>query len=245
MSQATPDPDLDTLALSHLALRMALGVIGLCLPVVLILGTAITEVTPYRTLISAHYYAPNLGPVFVGSLCAIGVFLLYYRGYPNRSDAYVHPLMRTAPGRMASVWLTDRSVTNLAGIGALGTALFPTCLGPDLQPAGVRCTEGGHLGFAALFFLALTYMSLVQFTRSDRPRAAWDAEKRRDNAIHTTCGLVMAGCLGVIALDAATRLFPSGSAAVFWLEAVAVWAFGISWLVKGRALRDRRNPGPG
>lgn len=221
---------------------MALGVVGFCLPFTLILGSLTTNLTPYRTSISAHYYAPNFGAVFVGGLYAISVFLLCYKGYPKRPDAYAHPLMRTAMGRPAEVWLTDRSVTSPAGLGAIGTALFPTCIDVTLQPIGVGCTEGGHLAFAALFLVALTSMSRFRFARSDTPKAAWDPEKRRDNAIHTTCGLVMAGCLALIALDAVTHLFGRGSHAVFWLEAVAVWAFAASWLVKGRALHERRAP---
>jgi hypothetical protein len=35
-------------------------------------------------------------------------------------------------------------------------------------------------------------------------------------------------------LDESTR---HAISLVFWMEALAVWAFGISWLVKGKAMR--------
>ena len=231
-----PASEPEALALSHLRLRQGLGVIGLLMPVVLILAAFCVDLSRYRTSISAHYYAPNLDAVFIGSLCAIGVFLFYYRGYPNRDDAYVRRVLPAGMGRMAQRWLTDSFVTTLAGLGAIGTALFPTCLDRCRQPPEIACAEWLHYGCAALFLLALTYMSLFQFTRSSTAREKWETEKRRDNAIHTVCGVIMFGCLVVIALNSGVGLFDPKGPAVFWLEAVAVWAFAVSWLVKGRML---------
>ena len=233
-----PGDDTATFALSYLALRRFLGLLGLALPVILILGRAGIDLTPYQTSISAHYYAPNLGDVFVACLAAIGVFLLYYKGFPNTDDAYRHPFLLTPLGRWLDRHLTDARVTTAAGFGALGTALVPTCLGPSVIPLrAAACSEGLHLSFAAVFFLSLTYMSLFQFTRSRHARKDWTAEKRFSNLAHVACGSVMAGCLLLIGVDflvGGLRFLPNP---VFVLETLAVWAFAISWLVKGDSLQ--------
>jgi len=58
----------------------------------------------FQTSISAYYW--TLDPernAFVGVLCAVGVFLLLYKGYS---------------------WFEDR-VLDLAGVSAVGIAFFP------------------------------------------------------------------------------------------------------------------------
>lgn len=233
-----PDDDNATFALSYLALRRFLGLLGFALPVILLLGRAQIDVTDYQTSISAHYYAPTLGDVFVGSLAAIGVFLMYYKGFPNGADAYRHPFLLTPLGRWLDRHLTDARVTTAAGIGALGTALVPTCLDDGIIPLkAATCSAGVHFGFAGLFFLSLVYMSLFQFTRSRHPRESWDTEKRLSNTIHVACGYAMAGCLVLIGVDFAVGGLPFPPHPVFVLETLAVWAFALSWLVKGDTLQ--------
>ena len=73
------------LALSYVHLRKGIGIIGFFLPFVLALGTFIIERLGIQHSISDYYHRPVMGNVFVGSLCAIGVFLLFYR-YPRRED---------------------------------------------------------------------------------------------------------------------------------------------------------------
>jgi hypothetical protein len=58
------------------------------------------------------------------------------------------------------------------------------------------------------------------------------------------CGITMSVCILLIAVyvflpdSAETILKPYKI--VFWLETAAIWAFGISWLVKGETLlRDK------
>jgi hypothetical protein len=73
-----------SLALSYLSLRRMIGIIGIALPFVLIFGRMILESPGILNSISGYYYSVMRG-VFVGSLWAVGIFLLSYRGY-NRSD---------------------------------------------------------------------------------------------------------------------------------------------------------------
>lgn len=76
--------------------------------------------------------------VFVGSLCAIAVFLISYRG-PQRVDDIA--------GKLACAF-------------AIGVALFPTA--PDADSTAPQELAGRlHDLFAALFFLTLAYFSLV------------------------------------------------------------------------------------
>jgi hypothetical protein len=63
-------------ALSYRNLRAIIGYIGLTLPVVLLLAGLIDG--HLESSVSAYYYT-NVGNVFTGALCVIGVFLLAYR----------------------------------------------------------------------------------------------------------------------------------------------------------------------
>ena len=89
---------------SYLSLRQAIGWIGILLPFTLMLGVlVIFRGNPVRISISMYYYT-GMRDVLVGALCAIGLFLFFYRGY--------------------SKW--DNWAGNIAGFFALGIALFPT-----------------------------------------------------------------------------------------------------------------------
>lgn len=232
-----PDP----VARSHMRLRQALGWIGLLLPVLLMVlpGVIRVDTTLYASSISAHYFAPNLGALFVGALWAIGWFLIYYPGHSRAEQpVYALPPLRGPLGERVRQTLTDARVTTLAGLGAIGTATVPTVL--DAQPAvcsAVRCSETVHLLFAGVFLGALAYMALFQFTQSDTAPEAWDAEKRWSNRLYVACGLVMVACLVLILVESAAPL-PWPENPVFLLEAVAVWAFACAWLVKGDIHRE-------
>jgi 4-hydroxybenzoate polyprenyltransferase len=90
---------------SYIALRRAVGWIALALPVVLI---RIHRGKPL-TSISQSYYR-DFDALFVGFLCAIGVFLLFYRGYDGR----------------------DRATSLIAGVCAILLAKCPVELNNDV-----------------------------------------------------------------------------------------------------------------
>ena len=76
--------------ISYYQLRRAIGFIGLGLPFALMIGEMIVkwlfpEARGTRHSMSEYYYTAMRG-VFVGSLCAIGVFLGAYRGYEELRD---------------------------------------------------------------------------------------------------------------------------------------------------------------
>ena len=99
---------------------------------------------------------------------------------------------------------------------------------------GVKAAVIGHYVSAQVFLYSLAYMCLFKFARTARPA------RRR---VYRTCGFLIVA-MGVVASIAAwqkalgtdmARAFVLDNAVVFWCEAIGVWAFGISWLVKGRA----------
>ena len=170
-----------------------------------------------------------MGNVFVGTLCAIGVFFCAYRGYTKGTGD------------------NDDRVGNLAGVCAIVVALFPT------EPSGgidLPGTFAGsvHVVFAALLFLTLAYFSLVLFTKSDpdRPRSP---EKQKRDRVYRLAGYTILASIALIGILGGVRALGLVSQEVvqaveawnpaFWLESIALIAFGISWAVKGQAiLRD-------
>lgn len=210
------------LVLSYISLRRAIGLIGISLPIVLALGDLLLGGGQLQSTISAYYYT-RMGDVLVGSLCAIAVFLMSYRGWSS----------------------LDKHVSRLAGIGAVGVAVFPVAPGSAASNA-VLSGEHQHMdlvhaGFAALFFLSLAYFCLILFRRTDTGTAI-TVQKRQRNTVYLSCGVIIVASVALIGL----QFFILKSAlltqlkAIFWLESLAIFAFGISWFVKGEGmLKDR------
>jgi putative copper export protein len=89
----------------------------------------------------------------------------------------------------------------------------------------------------------LAIIALFLFTKTDSPGGR-PAEKRKRDIVYHACGCVIVACLLLVPVEA----FVLGEAVaryqpLFWLEAVAIAAFGVAWLVKGQAiLKDRGTP---
>ena len=144
----------------------------------------------------------------MGVLFVLAWFLFAYKGYEETDDR-------------AGDW---------AWLFALGVALFPT---------GHHGWQGvAHPWSAAGLFLVLAYFSLFLFTKSDVPEENQGDGKRKRNLVYKVCGVAMLVFIATIALSYlllsdATR---ADTNIVFWMEAAALWAFGISWFVKGETL---------
>lgn len=123
---------------TYLALRRAVGWIGILLPLTLILGNyLIFQGEIFLSSISRYYYTP-MGSVFVGALCADAIFMFFYSGYGK----------------------TDRIPAVGAGIFLLGVVIFPTSLDGKIGLVGLL-----HYICAAGLFLVLSFMSLYNFPR--------------------------------------------------------------------------------
>jgi hypothetical protein len=195
----------DGLVVSYLTLRKAVGILGIALPVLLAVGCLVVGQCDGLEPSISDYYGTPMRDLFVGLLFAIGLFLFSYRGYDRR----------------------DEVAGKLGCCLAMGVALFPTT-------STTAWVHDAHLVFAAALFLTLAWFSLFQFTQTakDVPPTL---KKLQRNRIYRTCGIVMLACVASIALYkgflANTAL--AGLNPVFWLESLALWAFGFSWLTKG------------
>lgn len=203
----------NSLVMSYLDLRKAIGIIGMSLPFVLAFGKIIIDGPGIQSSMSAYYYT-IMGDVFVGSLCAIAVFLMSYRGY--------EPMDSTA-GKLASIF-------------AIGTALFPTTPPTDATSAQMVIAIF-HGIFAASLFLAFAFFCLVLF-RKTNPNKPPTSQKIKRNFVYTICGI---GILICVAAAVLVNFLPEDSTIlrwmpIFWLETLAILFFGLSWFVKGEAI---------
>jgi hypothetical protein len=220
--ERTPPFD-NPLVISYLTLRKVIGLLGLLLPFLVTLGAWLLFQTGPRVSLSAYYHT-GMRDVLVGILFAIGFFLGSYKGYERK----------------------DNLAGNLAGVFAVGLALFPTAQAGASCGGTCRISNYLHDGFAALLFLTLAYFSLGLFTKTDRTRKA-TPQKLQRNVVYRACGVTILAC---IALIPGRLLLPAGLFAaveehspILWLEALAVLAFGVSWLTKGEAiLQDELGP---
>lgn len=208
MKKSADEQNLGALVIQYLTLRRAVGVVGMALPIVLAVGCWAFDAPGILSSISAYYYSP-MRDVMVGSLCAVGIFLLSYKGY-DRFDN----------------WLG-----NLACLFAVGTALFP--MAPKTEPTSTQIVIGYlHSAFGGGFLLSLAIFALVPFRKTgDRPTA----RKLVRNRVYSICGWGIIVCLFGIAGE---FMLPESSPLtrwkpVFWFEATAIWAFGWAWFTKG------------
>ncbi|MBI2966218.1 MAG: DUF998 domain-containing protein [Bacteroidetes bacterium] len=226
--------NVDDIIVSYTALRKAIGILGIMFPVILIAGAYIMQFCePIQSSISCYYHTV-MRNVFEGVLWVFAVFLLFYR-YEK----------------------TDNVATTAAGFCALGVALFPTlvrnCSTCDYLCSSSCMTENCrevigrfHLTFASLFFLILSWISLFLFTKTDKTKKPTLMKIRR-NRVYIVCGIIMLVCIvliGIYFLCLKTK-YPwlDKCNPVFWLEAAALWSFGISWIVKGDTiLKDKTEP---
>ena len=208
----------ESLVLAYLSMRKAIGVLGVALPFVMLLGGLILFGTGIQGSISRYDYT-GMRDVLVGILCAIGVFLLSYKGHDWR----------------------DNWAGNLTCLCAVCLAVIPTA--PAGEATALQQTLGTvHLVAAALFFLTLAYFSLCLFTKTHLDQAPTPKKLQR-NRIYRICGFTILGTLLVMAnlslLPGQIEEDLKALHAIYWLESLAVVAFGVSWLVKGQAiLRD-------
>jgi len=191
-------------------LRKAIGVIALLLPFAVVLGKGMLDHTwELQGSISAYYYTHSRN-YFVGSLCALAVFFLSYE--------YRH----------FGKYRADNYLSDFASVAALGVAFLPTTRGGVRSTGGEKFVGGLHLFFAAALFATLAIFCLFFFTRS---QGGQTPQKVLRNRVYRVCGWIIVSCL-VLCLIALVAT-PDSWRAPFWLESIMVWAFAVSWLVKG------------
>jgi len=209
-------------------LRIAIGYLGFLLPIVLILLSSIDFFdTKIRTSIS-HFYYTNLRDIFTGTLFAVGFFMIRYKGLGNK------------------VWYkNDNLLTNIAGIMALAVALLPTFPEPGdnlsytFLPLKGKIIGTLHYIAAATLFSAFSLLSIFVFTIGQEKNTDIPISPLNENYIYKFCGysiflfIILIYILGRYKIEYSTLV----------LEFLSLIAFGISWLIKGRALGDKGKMG--
>lgn len=191
---------------SYLRIRNFLGTLGCLLPVLSILGACFSPNKIYPdwwTSISITYYS---SPVLIAILSAVSIFLILYRGYNG--------------------W--DTAVNTIAGIAGLCVVCFP-CEASWIDETArvgmfwipVYVTKWIHYSTAFVLFIMLALNSMLLFSKSDN-------EKK--NRLYKICGWVIIGDLALFAMNA---LFFHIKWTVIVNETIMLFAFGLSWLVKG------------
>ena len=215
---------------AYISVTQVVAWIGLLLAPVLIFGDLIFVGPHLRDSISAYYYSPVVGRVFVGSVFALGIALLMF-------------------------WFTrvDHWLGLVACLGAIGTSLFPTA------PAGAQRSIVGwvHVVASGALLAALAAIAFFVFTHHDEPgRPTWnkdtrdvwrqtvaddDPRKQRRNRLYRVCGVLSA--LGTVGALLSAMVPMHG----YWFlasEIIAIEPFGVAWLVKSGFRWERRVSGP-
>ena len=210
---------------SYLLIRTLIGLIGVALPTALLLGDSALPGDPFlRGSLSAYYHS-GVRDVFVGSLCAIGVFLIAYRAFEKN---------------------LDNLLSTLAGIGAILVAVFPTGRPPignipqtPLQQAlGEGVVKTVHFTGATLFIICCAFVC-ISFGRREDERGQ-DRANAQGKAhlppqvwmwIHRTCGWLILAALAIVILTNVIGRFDDHS--LLYGEIFSIYAFGISWFLKG------------
>ena len=204
---------------SYLTLRIGLGFVGLSLPIVLITGSLLFDNCTQLQPSISHYYYTVMGNYFVGALCAVAMFLFFYKG-PKKIDGIV---------------------ANIAAVAALLVAFFPTDEG-EISLCSYIITERVdsvnyiHFTAAALLFGCFAFFCLFLFTKTADAVLVTQKKKMR-NSIYKTCGIIIVGCIVLIAIYNFAGNMETDFAKykpTLILESIALFAFGASWITKGQ-----------
>ncbi|MGH8836154.1 MAG: hypothetical protein ACRDWG_14330 [Actinomycetes bacterium] len=218
---------------SYLFMRAMIGFIGIALPIVLVIGNGlfVHGDLGIRSSLSGYYHS-GMRDVFVGSLCAIGVFLIAYK-------VFEHNL--------------DNTLSVLAGLSAFVVALFPTGLPsnsdtpltPLQQRFGEVKIEVIHYTSASVFIISLAAMSYFFGVREGNRSQVRGGERSRFSPtfwrwFHWGCTILIGLAIAFVVITQLGGWLKGYSLLIG--EVVVVLAFGASWLAKGLELRVLRIP---
>jgi uncharacterized protein DUF998 len=209
----------DSVLEAHPHYRTVIGALGATLPFILTVGWWLL-VSKVESSISAYYYT-QMRDWFVGTLCVMGVFLIFYRYRPLKKGRPRSNRESVQTGA-ADAWLGK-----VAGTCAVVVALIPT--NPPPEAKEVPPTIGTLHGLAAgILFLCLALFPLLLFSQGRRRnvyrRYGW-----------TMIALLLLTVVYVFvptSLKASTAVLPP----LLILETLLILVFGMSWFEKGREL---------
>lgn len=227
----------DPVALSYVRsyhlIRTAVGILGSALPFILVLGwAALHGWWSLQGSLSAYYHT-GMRDFFVGILVVVGILLLTYKIADMKPDGIL---------------------SSLAGSLAIGVALFPTAIPDDLRPSVTPTpiqewltesrSQAIHFTCAGLFMFCLMLLCVIfaygelapeteEFNgqRGIVPPKAWFS-------IHLAMAILILAAILFILGTQLLGVFDRYSILIG--EAVAIWAFGVSWFLKGVDLKILR-----
>ena len=197
-------------------MRIMIGALGMLLPWLVALITL-----SWPQSISITYYSLCAVGTFMVVLGSAGILLINYKGYEKIDD-----IMAT-----------------IAGAFGIMICLFPMeCPFDPSMPVGIlnlksTISDVIHCVSAGVFFAVLSFMSFFLFTKTS---GEMTKQKKIKNIIYRVCGVGMIGSFSLFLL----KLIPGFSCynLVWIIEAIALFFFGASWIVKSDAfpfLQDR------
>lgn len=211
------------MVMSYEKLRTLIGLLGCLLPVILILRF-IPSCDDAEVLgsISAYYHTVSRD-WFVGIIFVLAFFLYAYNGYDWK----------------------DVLTSRIASISAIFVALFPTSVDHSICDFDIhnpsQLVSSLHYLSAAIFFGALIFFAWGLFTKSNKEQSDMTPQKRQRNVVYKLCATVMT--ISVILIGVKAIVCPEIDDCrlnhydpVFWLEVIALEAFGISWLTKAEII---------
>ncbi len=227
-------------------LALFVGLIALDLPAAMLFGSMLGAC--FYDSISHYYYAQFWGDVFVGALVFIGAFLIAYRG-GNPAESLLATLagfcafgVAALPTSGRGCALEEFSGRALADFERRDNADFVTVVpASETNSFFELFTDAStwHFIAAAALFAFLAYYAFRVFTRvktdqRDEQGAPKPAKRFRDR-IYMISGLLILLSMAALAINALVNFSGWDDLNLtFWFEALALWAFGIGWMVKGR-----------
>ena len=194
---------------TYALLRIGNALIGLLFPLVLWWGGLVRQV-PFQESISAYYHTP-MGDIFVGSLCAIGAFLYFYKGVTE----------------------AENIALNIAGIFIVLVALLPTAAPLNLE-CPVFTAPTWHGLCAVLFFVAIAYV--CWFRASDTLKELKNPPREKMyRRLYKILGIGMIALPLMVVLLYKLQAF---TGLIFFIELVAIWIFSIYWILKTLEIRE-------
>jgi hypothetical protein len=207
--------------------RMIVGIIGVVLPIVFILGEAyfLRGGVHVRGSLSAYYHT-SMRDVFVAGLCVTGFFLATYMAGRSNQDFWYSLVAGVA---VLGVAFLPTSRPHLSeGAPRCGSTPMPEGCSPIQQQFGETLVAGVHFAFAAVFILSLAWLCFVFASRERRGSVM--------ARVPYWCGWVILGAVAWAIVGGLLNASIWELTPLYVGEVLAVWAFGVAWLLKSRDL---------
>ena len=211
---------------SFYTIRKIIGTLGVLLPILVVIGNK-CQFLPSLS----HYYYSQSAVFFIAILSSFGLFLISYKGYEKAENE----------------WFSDNCITHMGGFAVLLVVVIPTaCVGDECTLVGEfkngfpmyghtsSVKSAIHLASAGIFLFAMGWMSVKRFTKGTTTKY---------HTYYKYSGYTVWACISILLIEfvaskiTGTNVYLSPFDVLFF-ETIAVAAFGSSWLLKGKAIKD-------